>query len=47
MLVTWQIECFASIYIAVHDARIVDNLGRLILNCSWPGTQVHLVQFVH
>ena len=30
--VLWQIECFVPIYSAVHDARIVDNLGRLISN---------------
>ena len=47
----WQIECFVPIYNAVHDARIVDNLGEVILNCSLanvqPGTLVHLVHFVH
>ena len=32
--VTWQTECFVPIYNAVHDARIVDNLGKFILNCS-------------
>ena len=30
----WQIECFVSIYNAVHGARIVDNLGKFIVNCS-------------
>ena len=34
MPVTWKIECFVSIYNAVHNARIVDNLGTFILNCS-------------
>ena len=34
MPVTWQIECFVSTYNAVHYARIVDNLGKLVLNCS-------------
>ena len=34
MPVTWQSECFISTYNAVHDARIVDNLGKFILNCS-------------
>ena len=46
MSVTWQNE-----HNAVHDARIVDNLGKYILNCSLvcmqPGTLVHLVQIVH
>ena len=50
-LLMWQIECFASIYSAVQDARIVDNLGKFILNCTLasmqPCTLVHLVQFVH
>ena len=43
---TWQNE-----HNAVHDAKIMDSLGDFILNCSqacmWPGTLVHLVQFVH
>ena len=51
MPVTWPIECFVPIYNAVHDARIVDNLGKFISNCSLactqPGMLVHLVQFVH
>ena len=28
MPVMWQIECFVSIYNAVHDDRIVDNLAK-------------------
>ena len=51
MPVMWQIECFVPIYNAVHDAIIVDNLGKFILNCSLActhsGILVHLVQFVH
>ena len=31
MPVMWQIECFVPIYNAVHDARIVNNLGKFIL----------------
>ena len=46
MSMTWQNE-----YNAVHNARIVDNLGKFILNCTLacmqPGTFVHLVQFMH
>ena len=34
MPVMWQIECLVSLYIAVHNARIVDNLGKLILTSS-------------
>ena len=34
MAVMWQIECFVPIYNAAHNARIVDNLGKFILNCS-------------
>ena len=31
MTVMWQIECFVPICNAVHNARIVDKLGKLIL----------------
>ena len=47
MPVTQQIECFVSIYNAVHNARIVDSQGKFRLNysqaCMPPGTLVHLV----
>ena len=33
MSVMRQIECFVPIYNAVHDTRIVDNLGKFILHC--------------
>ena len=31
--VTWKIECIVPLYNAAHDARIVDSLGKFILNC--------------
>ena len=46
MSVTWQNK-----HNTVHDAKIVDNLGEFILNCSLacmqPGILVHLVQCLH
>ena len=33
MPVMWQTECFVPIKNVLHDARIVDNLGKFILNC--------------
>ena len=48
MPVTWQIECFVPIYNVVHNARMVDNLRKFMLNCSLAcvqsGMLVHLVQ---
>ena len=29
-----KLKCFVPIYNAVHGARIVDNLGKCISNCS-------------
>ena len=38
-MVKWMLCAYSN---AVHDARIVDNLGKFILNCSfvcmWAGT---------
>ena len=34
MPVMWQTKCFVPIYNTVHDARLIDNLGKFILNCS-------------
>ena len=34
MPVMWQIECFVPIYNAVHNAIIMGNLEKFILNCS-------------
>ena len=42
MPVMWQIECFVFIYNAIHDARIVDNLGKFILHCH-----LHVHDLVH
>ena len=46
MFVTWQNE-----HNAVHNAEIVDNLGKFILCHPLayipPGTLIHLLQFVH
>ena len=47
----WQIECYVPIHNAVHNARIVDNLGKFILKwslaCTQSGSLVHVVQLVH
>ena len=42
MPVTWQNDCFVSLYNAVQDTRIDDNLGNLILSCSLACDYVHL-----
>ena len=42
MPVTWENEWFVSLYNAVNDDRIVDNLGNFILSCSFAHDLMHL-----